>query len=105
MAHKSPRVIRSLGVVGAGQMGSGIALLAALHEMPVTLCDVSNMALSKGKDAMAASLQRLIKSGKASPDTRDAILARVTTTVSLHVCVSTLGEYECQSQCTHRAGL
>lgn len=79
-------VIRSLGVVGAGQMGSGIALLAALHDVPVILSDVSTMALSRGKDAMAASLQRLIKSGKATADARDATLARVQTTVSLQVC-------------------
>lgn len=86
MPHNTAsQLIRSLGVVGAGQMGSGIALLAALHDVPVTLHDVSTMALSKGKDAMAASLQRLIKSGKANADTRDATLARVQTTVSLQV--------------------
>lgn len=81
------RVIKQLGVVGAGQMGSSIALLAAMHEMQVCVTDVSTMALGKGTDAMASSLKRLIKSGKAPPDSLDATLARIRTSTTMQVCL------------------
>ncbi len=80
-------MIKQLGVVGAGQMGASIALLAAMHDVSkVTVLDVSNKALTKGTNAIASSLQRLIKSGKAPEDALDATMARIHTTTNVQVC-------------------
>jgi glycerol-3-phosphate dehydrogenase len=52
-----------LGVVGAGQMGSGIAQVAAAASMDVILSDVNQKALDRGMEAINASLARFVKKG------------------------------------------
>ncbi len=73
----------NVGVVGAGQMGGGIAQVFAQHGHTVTLLDVSEDALSRGLRAIGTSLDRLIKKGTVAADDREAILGRITTTTDL----------------------
>src|SRR5688572_5153852 len=72
--------IESVGVVGAGTMGNGIAQACAVTGMRTVMIDVSDAALKKGSGAIAASLDRLVKKEKLSAADRDAAIARVTAT-------------------------
>ncbi len=71
-------VISRIGVVGAGQMGAGIAQVAALAGLEVILSDVSRAAAEKGYDGIEAQLARAVDKGKLSAGDRDAALRRIT---------------------------
>jgi 3-hydroxybutyryl-CoA dehydrogenase len=70
-------------VVGAGQMGSGIAQVAAQSGRRVTVRDVGERELGRGRQAIEASLARLVKKGQLGEAEREATLARITFTTSL----------------------
>ena len=72
--------LASIGVIGAGTMGNGIAQVSAAAGLQVVMVDVSDAALSRGLDAIAGSLERLVKKDKLKPADRDALMARVRTT-------------------------
>jgi 3-hydroxybutyryl-CoA dehydrogenase len=67
--------IHSIGVIGAGVMGSGIALAAALHGYSVTLVDVNAKVLEKAKVYVEKYLASAIEKGKLSIEQRDAVAA------------------------------
>ena len=67
--------IQSVGVVGAGQMGNGIAQVCAMEGLSVVLTDVSSKALEKAQATIANSLARLVKKGQLSDP--DAVLSRI----------------------------
>ncbi len=69
--------ISTLGVVGAGQMGNGIAHVAALAGMEVVLTDVSQAALDRGLAAVTKNLGRMVRKEKIDRATADAALARI----------------------------
>ncbi|RPJ21357.1 MAG: 3-hydroxybutyryl-CoA dehydrogenase [Desulfobacteraceae bacterium] len=75
--------IKTLGVVGAGQMGSGIAQVAASSGISVSMCDVKDKFVQRGANAIKDSLGRLVKKEKLTPEDRQAILGRITGTTSL----------------------
>src|ERR1700712_128075 len=75
-----------VAVVGAGQMGNGIAHVFAQSGFDVTMIDVSAAALERGKGTIAGNLDRQIKKGTLQPADKDAILARVATEQSLGAC-------------------
>jgi 3-hydroxybutyryl-CoA dehydrogenase len=64
-------------VVGAGQMGNGIAHTLALASIPVTMVDVSEDALARGRTTIATNLDRQVKKGTIPHDVRDATFARI----------------------------
>jgi 3-hydroxybutyryl-CoA dehydrogenase len=65
-------------VIGAGQMGSGIAqVFAAVATIPVTMVDVSSDALARARASIEKSLARFIEKGKLDAAKRDAALARI----------------------------
>ena len=74
-----PPEIRLVGVVGAGQMGNGIAHVCALAGFPVNLVDIREDMLSKAMKTMARNMDRQVNRTIISSDDRDAALARVTT--------------------------
>jgi 3-hydroxybutyryl-CoA dehydrogenase len=74
-------VIERVLVVGAGQMGAGIAQVAASAGMRVTLVDVGEEQLARGRAAIAASLAKLAAKGQC--DDPDAVLARIATSTDL----------------------
>ena len=71
--------IRTIGVVGAGTMGNGIAQVAACAGFDTVMVDVAPAALAKGVAAIDKSLERLVAKGKLDAAARDAARARVTT--------------------------
>lgn len=67
----------SVGIVGAGQMGAGIAHVCAAAGLQVVLCDVSAAAVQRALEGIGASLERAVRSGKATAQERQAILCRI----------------------------
>ncbi|MCI5071947.1 3-hydroxybutyryl-CoA dehydrogenase [bacterium] len=72
-----------IGVVGAGQMGSGIAQVAAAHDFDVVLYDVSEDRIAWGKNNIESSLSRLVKKEKISPENKNSIMAKVHTSTDI----------------------
>ncbi|MGQ0539751.1 MAG: 3-hydroxybutyryl-CoA dehydrogenase [Gemmatimonadaceae bacterium] len=66
-----------IAVVGAGQMGNGIAHVFAQAAFPVTLIDVAAEALARGRDTIASNLDRQIKKGTIDAAAKEATLARI----------------------------
>jgi 3-hydroxybutyryl-CoA dehydrogenase len=71
--------IKTLGVIGAGQMGSGIAHVAALAGLQVVLNDVDGKALERAVELIGKNLARQASRGKITEEERAAALARITT--------------------------
>jgi 3-hydroxybutyryl-CoA dehydrogenase len=71
--------IESIGVIGAGTMGNGIAQVAAVAGVKVTLVDVTDEALERGVAKLTSSLARLVEKGKLDASVRDAALTRIAT--------------------------
>jgi 3-hydroxybutyryl-CoA dehydrogenase len=69
--------IRRLTVVGAGQMGAGIAQVAAAAGIDVSLADVSLERATQAKQSVQKQLGRLVDKGKLARETVDALLARI----------------------------
>ena len=74
-------MIASVVVVGAGQMGAGIAQVAAAAGMRVTLVDVAEEPLARALAGIGASLAKLASKGQC--DDPDAVLARIATSTDL----------------------
>lgn len=72
------KVIESVGVLGAGQMGSGIAQVAAQSGFTVKLSDATVELATKAKGRLEATLGKLVEKGKLSAADKDAALARIT---------------------------
>jgi 3-hydroxybutyryl-CoA dehydrogenase len=77
-----PEVTR-VGVLGCGQMGSGIAQVAAMAGCTVIVRDVEEGFLAKGQGAIRKSLDKLVEKGKLDPAARDSALGRLTFTTRL----------------------
>src|SRR4030067_76657 len=75
--------IKKIGVIGAGQMGSGIAEVAISSGFHVLMRDVTPEALDRGKNRIIGDLKRRVEKGKISPEEREAILKRLSTTTRL----------------------
>src|SRR2546423_10257836 len=72
-------MIESIGIVGAGTMGNGIAQVCAAAGLPVVMTDISDAALARGMSVVANSLERLVNKQKMTDADRQAALARITT--------------------------
>lgn len=72
--------IKSIGVVGAGQMGNGIAQVAAGFGFEVIMMDVNSAALEKGLATISGSCDRLIKKGTMSDAEKATLLGNIKTT-------------------------
>ncbi|NUH66556.1 3-hydroxybutyryl-CoA dehydrogenase [Sulfitobacter sp. S0837] len=75
--------IQTIGIVGAGQMGNGIAHVMALAGYDVLLNDVSADALARAMKTITGNLDRQVSREKISASDRDSALARITTTETL----------------------
>ena len=71
--------IRTLGVIGAGQMGSGIAHVAAVAGFDVVLNDLSDERLNAGLATINGTMTRLVKKGGMTESSRSDALGRITT--------------------------
>lgn len=75
--------VTKFGVVGAGQMGNGIAHVAALAGLEVVLSDVAESLLEKAMATIAKNMDRQVAKGTITQAQKEAALARITTTTSL----------------------
>jgi 3-hydroxybutyryl-CoA dehydrogenase len=69
--------ITTVGIVGAGTMGNGIAQACAVSGLNVVMVDISDAAVAKGIATVSGSLDRLVKKEKISAADKDAALARI----------------------------
>jgi 3-hydroxybutyryl-CoA dehydrogenase len=77
------REITSVGVVGLGTMGAGIAEVFARNGLDVVAVEVSDEAVERGRLTLTASTDRALAKGKLSAEERDALLGRVRFAVGL----------------------
>jgi 3-hydroxybutyryl-CoA dehydrogenase len=66
--------LQTIGVIGAGTMGSGIAQACAVVGLSVTMVDVDEAAVARGRNAVSSSLDRLVKKEKLSTADKEAAL-------------------------------
>jgi len=75
--------IRQVGVVGAGQMGNGIAHVFALAGYDVLMTDISEDSLSKAVAVIERNIERQVSRGKVLPADKRAAMGRINTTLKL----------------------
>lgn len=75
--------IKRIGVVGAGQMGSGIAEVAVSSGFSVLMRDVSPEAVERGEKRISGDLEKRVERGKLSGEEKKSILSRLRTTIRL----------------------
>jgi 3-hydroxybutyryl-CoA dehydrogenase len=75
--------VKTFGVIGAGQMGGGIAQVAAMSGLDVIMNDIKTEFVEKGFEVISKILSRSVDKGKMSEDDRSAILGRIKTSVNL----------------------
>ncbi|KGT75526.1 3-hydroxybutyryl-CoA dehydrogenase [Bradyrhizobium japonicum] len=73
-------MINTVGIIGAGTMGNGIAQICAAAGLSVVMVDISDAAVNRGLSTVGGSLERLVKKEKMSAADRDATLKRITGT-------------------------
>ena len=76
-------MIKTIGIIGAGQMGSGIAHVAALAGYDVRLSDISEDALKRAIANIGKNIDRQVSKGKTSQADKDAAMARIATVSEL----------------------
>jgi 3-hydroxybutyryl-CoA dehydrogenase len=72
-----------IAIIGAGQMGAGIAQVAAMHHHSVVLVDRDERAVSRGVDAIERNLGRLVEKGRLTEDQRGTVLTHIRTEVGI----------------------
>lgn len=75
--------IKTFGVVGAGQMGNGIAQVAAMSGLNVIMSDIKEEFVQRGLANIAKLLGKSVEKGKMAASEKDAVLGRIRTTVDL----------------------
>lgn len=75
--------VKTIGVIGAGQMGAGIAQVAAAAGYNVILNDIKQEFVDRGMTGITKSLGKFVEKEKISAEGRDAALARIKTTLEL----------------------
>ncbi len=75
--------IKKFGVVGAGQMGNGIAQVAAQAGLDVVMHDIADKFVANGMAVIKKNLKRSVDKGKLEQTEMDAVLGRISTTTEL----------------------
>ncbi len=75
--------INTFGVIGAGQMGAGIAQVAAASGLDVIMNDINDKFVLRGLQTITTNLSRSVDKGKIATEEKDALLERITTSVDL----------------------
>jgi 3-hydroxybutyryl-CoA dehydrogenase len=82
--------VKSLGVIGAGQMGSGIALVGArVAKLPVRLMDVNPAQIERGLNLMEKLLEKDVQRGRLSAEEKKEIQSRITVVTTMDDLVKT----------------
>jgi 3-hydroxybutyryl-CoA dehydrogenase len=75
--------VKTFGVIGAGQMGNGIAQVAAMSGLQVIMNDIKDEFVQRGLENITKILSRNVEKGKMSPADKDAVLGRIKTSVDI----------------------
>jgi 3-hydroxybutyryl-CoA dehydrogenase len=75
--------IKIFGVIGAGQMGNGIAQVAAISGLDVIMNDIAKEFVDKGLGTITKNLDRSVEKGKMTKEDRDAVLGRIKGSVAI----------------------
>ncbi len=75
--------IKTFGVIGAGQMGNGIAQVAAMSGLDVIMSDIKEEFVARGIGTITKNLSRSVDKGKMTAEDKDVILGRIKTSVNL----------------------
>jgi 3-hydroxybutyryl-CoA dehydrogenase len=75
--------VKTFGVIGAGQMGAGIAQVAAMSGLDVIMNDIESEFVEKGLESITKILDRSVEKGKMSEEDKNSVLVRIKTSVSL----------------------
>lgn len=74
---------KKVGVIGAGQMGNGIAQVVAAHGIQVVMVDIAEAALEKGIKTITKSCDRLIKKERMTEDAKQSLLGQIQTSTEM----------------------
>jgi 3-hydroxybutyryl-CoA dehydrogenase len=80
--------IKTIGVIGAGTMGSGIALCIAQHGINTILFDTNAAVVDKAKIAIQKNIDTLVQKNKISAEEGTSILQKITYTTNINDCVA-----------------
>ena len=80
--------IKTFGVIGAGQMGNGIAQVAAMSGLNVIMNDIAKEFVEKGLATITKNLDRNVEKGKMTKEDRDSVLGRIKGSLELKDMVS-----------------
>jgi len=75
--------IKTIGMVGAGQMGNGIAQVAAYSGLQVVMSDIADSFVQKGLSTISKNLGRMVEKGKIPSQKRDEVMGRIKGTIQL----------------------
>jgi 3-hydroxybutyryl-CoA dehydrogenase len=75
--------IKKIGVVGAGQMGNGIAQVASFSGFQVVMSDIADSFVQKGLSTISKNLDRMVEKTKISSQKKEEIMARIKGTVQI----------------------
>ena len=75
--------IKTIGVVGAGQMGNGIAQVAAHSGFRVVMSDIADSFVQKGLSTISKNLDRMVEKGKIPSQKKDEIMGRIKGTIQV----------------------
>ncbi|MFO7665191.1 MAG: 3-hydroxybutyryl-CoA dehydrogenase [Desulfobacterales bacterium] len=75
--------IKKFGVIGAGQMGNGIAQVAAMSGLEVIMNDIKDEFVRRGLDTITKNLARSVEKGKMTAEEKDTVLKRIKTSTDL----------------------
>jgi len=75
--------IKTIGVIGAGTMGNGIAQVCAMAGLEVIMQDIADAPLQQGLETISGSLDRIIKKDKISESDKQNALSKITTATAL----------------------
>ncbi len=81
--------IKKLGVIGSGQMGNGIAQVAAMNGIAVIMSDIKVEYVTRGLETIKKIFKRQIDTAKITPEERDAVLGRIKTTIAIEDMAAT----------------
>ena len=75
--------IKTIGVVGAGQMGNGIAQVAAQSGFRVMMSDIADSFVQKGLGTISKNLDRMVEKGKIPSEKKGEIMGRIRGTIQV----------------------
>ncbi|CAK0772938.1 3-hydroxybutyryl-CoA dehydrogenase [uncultured Gammaproteobacteria bacterium] len=78
-------MIQRIGIIGAGQMGSGIAHVCSLSGFEIKICDINPEALTKCLALIERNIERQVHKGKVQADDKAAALARISTSTDMGI--------------------